>query len=137
MEAFMGVMIIHAGVCTGLLITEEVALRDAKMGSLLRKAGVPAWSALATLLVEIRNDGTASNSPWASYVAVLPSTCGCVLEWPRKEVCNKCTNSPDVMSLIDSIHSQLSQAVSLSEGHWSEARQSKQRPTLPVRRQYF
>ena len=70
----------------GLLITEEVALRDAKLGALLRKAGVPAWSALATLLVEIRHAGANSTSPWAPYVAVLPNTCGCILEWPRNEV---------------------------------------------------
>ena len=70
----------------GLLLTAEAALCDAKLGELLRKAGVPAWSALATLLVEIRHDGSSSTSRWAPYVAVLPNTCGSVLEWPRNEV---------------------------------------------------
>lgn len=74
--------------CAGILLTAEVARREAKLGQLLRKAGVPDWSALATLLVEVRHDGSSSSSRWAPYVAVLPSTCGCVLEWPRNEVQN-------------------------------------------------
>ena len=83
----------HLGCRAGVLLTAEVARSEAKLGELLRKAGVPDWSALATLLVEVRHDGSGSSSRWAPYVAVLPSTCGCVLEWPRNEV-----RIPDVLT---------------------------------------
>lgn len=69
-----------------LLLTADVALHKSAFGSRLESAGVPAWSALATFLAEIRRQPEMNGNDWATYVACLPSQTGCVLEWTPEEV---------------------------------------------------
>lgn len=46
------------------------------------------WTVLATYLIELwdqQEQGHAS-SYWAEYIALLPESTGCILEWTAKEV---------------------------------------------------
>lgn len=54
------------------------------MQALLQGAELPEWSVLALYLVHLRHQPP--DGPRAPYVALLPDTTGCVLEWSEQEV---------------------------------------------------
>jgi len=61
------------------------------MPSALKDAGMFDWTVLATYLIELwdqQEQGHAS-SYWAEYIALLPESTGCILEWTAKEVWNQ------------------------------------------------
>jgi hypothetical protein len=66
-----------------LVITAEAAARQLALASLLPQHPLPAWSVLALWLSEAR--AAAHGHAWSPYVAVLPSSTGCVLEWTEAE----------------------------------------------------
>ena len=65
-----------------VLLTADVAQHGSRLGPLLERADLPAWSVLATFLTETAAD---PRSVWAPYAGVLPASTGCVLEWSAQE----------------------------------------------------
>jgi len=70
------------------LLTADKAAEECCIGSALKAAGMFDWTVLATYLIELwdqQEQGLAS-SYWAEYIALLPESTGCILEWTAKEV---------------------------------------------------
>lgn len=72
-----------------LLLTADKAVSECCIGSALKDAGMFDWTVLATYLVELWDQWKQGqrSSYWAQYVALLPDSTGCILEWTDKEVC--------------------------------------------------
>ncbi len=72
-----------------LLLTADKAASECCIGSALKEAELPDWTVLATYLVELwdQHQQGQLSSYWAQYIALLPETTGCILEWTEKEVC--------------------------------------------------
>lgn len=66
-----------------LILTTEDAVLQSVLSASAQRAGLPDWSVLAMFLVEAKLQG---GTEWGEYVAMLPSTTGCVLEWKQSQV---------------------------------------------------
>lgn len=51
----------------------------APAGPILKQAGVPEWPALAVFL--LLEAGKGKQSAWSTYIATLPKTPPCILQW--------------------------------------------------------
>jgi hypothetical protein len=65
-----------------LILTTEDAVLQSVLSASAQRAGLPDWSVLAMFLVEAKLQG---GTEWGEYVAMLPSTTGCVLEWKQSQ----------------------------------------------------
>lgn len=73
-----------------LLLSAATARHQSRIGHLMEDAALPAWSAIALYLIELRRNGGRGReelglvAEWGPWLSVLPDSTGCVLDWSQQ-----------------------------------------------------
>lgn len=73
-----------------LLLSAATARHQSRIGTLMEDAALPAWSAIALYLIELRRNGGRGReelgleAEWGPWLSVLPDSTGGVLDWSQQ-----------------------------------------------------